>query len=146
MVIAKLPAQNHYLDSGDLGWEEFEEGLVGTEWEPQQTGEWCEDYSEQILGGFGVHHIEGTQYILHDSTNSTICRCQEGVFSFGPEFEYGCMLSKTVRGALKYIRTPGARSLGPMRARGQTYNINGQDLFDLNRSGKLNSNDLDMFD
>lgn len=56
------------------------------------------------------------------------------------------MLSETVHGALKYIQTPGARSLGPTRASGQTYNIDGQDLFDPNRSGKLNSNDPHMFD
>lgn len=121
----------------DLSWEELVRILNNTEWQPQPMGEWCEDYAEDILEGFGVHHIAGTQYILHEGTNSTICHCREGVFSFGLEFEYGCMLSKTVRGTLRYIQTPGAKSLGPIRATGQTYNINGQDLFDPNRKGEI---------
>lgn len=120
------PPQQNNISSGeqdgrDLSWTDLMDSVVGTGFQPMGLGSFCESYASEIYEGYELTHVEGTQYIWHHGTDSTICLCKEGVFSFGLEFESGYLISRTIRGALRYMKTPGVDPEGPQRDYGSGY-------------------------
>lgn len=131
-------------DSEDYSFEEVEEGvweitweeLIGrlsdTDWQPLEDGlsisRTSETYALFMNRAFGLHRVGATRWLCSNETSELACLCQEGVFMFSAEFEFGCLIARKCNQALEFMRNGGICGReGPMRAAGQLYDLCGED-------------------
>lgn len=123
----------------EITWEELVERLSDTDWQPLEDGSsisrTSEEYALFMNRAFGLQKVRATRWLCSDETSNLACLCQEGVFMFSAEFEFGCLIARKRNQALEFMRGGAMCGReggicgreGPMRAAGQPYDFCGED-------------------
>lgn len=119
----------------NITWSELTKKLKETPWQPLGGAESGTDtsrtYANHVFNRFGLSHIEHTGFLWHRFSATIVCLCYEGVFMFGAEFEYACLVAKTCRRALGYMLDVDIGCEGEVRAGVERYCREGVESFDI---------------
>ncbi|KAL0639446.1 hypothetical protein Q9L58_001474 [Maublancomyces gigas] len=86
-------------------------------------------YGVLIEEEYHLKHIPETSYIRSYTSDITIARCEDGVYGFGLDFDFGFLVARTNKCALEWIRNPSAPTIGPTRRAGDAYDAEAEDVF-----------------
>lgn len=117
----------------EICWAELVEQLRCTEWQPLEIvmpafGAASRTDALYLNRAFGLHKVRATKWLCNARSNYLACLCQEGVFLFGAEIEFSCLIAKGLTKALRMLLgSDFNRREGPIRAPGQPYDLYGED-------------------
>lgn len=142
------------VEGRDITWKELIEGLAYTNWQLLEAGtsisETSRTYALHINRAFGLHKVRATRWLCSDKTGQLVCLCREGVFMFGAEFEFGCLVARGRSQALGFLLGGSISGReGPARAAGEPYDFYGEDQIGEDQLGDgsdADESDEDEFD
>lgn len=116
----------------EIGWVELVERLRCTEWQPLEAVMPAFGTSRTnalyLNRAFGLHKVRTTKWLCNARSNYLACLCQEGVFLFGTEIEFSCLIAKRLTKALRMLLgSDFDRREGPIRVAGRPYDPYGED-------------------
>lgn len=114
----------------EICWVELVERLGCTEWQPLEVviPAFGASGTDALARDFGLHKVRTTKWLCSARSKYLACLCQEGVFLFGAEIEFSCLIAKRLTEALRMLLgSDFDRREGPIRVAGQPYDPNGED-------------------
>lgn len=130
-----LPEDNNKTDFNidtdtDISWSRLCSLVSSPPWTVlKNTCPFVRQYSGLIEEEYHLKHTPETSYIRSYMSDITIARCEDGVYGFGLEFDFGFLVARTNRCALEWMRNPSGPAVGPTRPAGDAYDVEAEDMF-----------------
>lgn len=122
----------------EVSWLELIEELRYSEWQPIEIARSASGPSRTdpwyLNRAFGIHKVRATGWICNTRTSHLACLCQEGVFMFGADLEFCCLIARRLNKALGILLGGDfCGREGPIRIVGQPYDFYGEDELEENK-------------